>query len=52
MTITTTDRSTISKLLGFIGSHHDAEVLATRALASKLRSANRNQCAHAIYIYR
>lgn len=34
--ITATDKSTISKLLGLIGSHHDAEALAAARKAAQL----------------
>jgi hypothetical protein len=34
--ITSTDRSTISKLLGLIGSHHDAEALVAARKAHQL----------------
>lgn len=37
--ITNTDRGTISKLLGLIGSHHDAEALAAARKAAQLVKA-------------
>ena len=36
MNITATDRSTVAKLLGLIGSHHDAEALAAARKAHQL----------------
>mgnify|MGYP001350335476 CR=1 FL=1 len=36
MSLTASDRSTISKLLGLIGSHHDAEALAAARKAHQL----------------
>lgn len=37
--ITATDRSTIAKLLGLVGSHHDAEALAAARKAHALITA-------------
>jgi len=39
MILSSADRSTISKLLGLIGSHHDAEALAAARKAHELLTA-------------
>ena len=40
MTISATARSTVAKLLGLIGSHHDAEALAAARKANQILEAH------------